>query len=72
MLAKILKGIKMSDGGKGSAQRPFDQQKFNDNFEKIFGKKPKKRFLDMTELDFNEALGIKNDRVEKTTDATKD
>ena len=62
----------MNDGGKGSTQRPFDQQKFNDNFEKIFGKKPKKRFIDMTELDFNEALGIKNDRVEKTTDATKD
>jgi len=29
----------MSDGGKGSAQRPFDHQKFSDNFEKIFGKK---------------------------------
>ena len=31
----------MSDGGKGSKQRPTDQQKFNDNWELIFGKKPK-------------------------------
>ena len=29
----------MSDGGKGSAPRPVDQQKFNDNFDRIFGKK---------------------------------
>jgi hypothetical protein len=28
------------DGGKGSQQRPTDQQKFAENFEKIFGKKP--------------------------------
>ena len=60
------------DGGKGSTQRPFDQQKFNDNFEKIFGKKPEQHLVDMTESDFNEALGIKNDSLEKTTDATKD
>jgi hypothetical protein len=26
----------MSDGGKGSKQRPTDQQKFEDNFDKIF------------------------------------
>lgn len=29
----------MSDGGKGSTQRPTDQQKFNDNWEAIFGRK---------------------------------
>jgi hypothetical protein len=26
----------MSDGGKGSKRRPTDQQKFEDNFDKIF------------------------------------
>ena len=26
----------MSDGGKGSAPRPVDQQKFSDNFDRIF------------------------------------
>ena len=32
-------------GGKGSRQRPNDTDKFNEQFEKIFGtrKKPKKR-----------------------------
>ena len=32
-----------SDGGKGSSARPFSVPigQFNDNFEKIFGKKPK-------------------------------
>lgn len=29
----------MSDGGKGSQQRPGDQQKYRDNLEQIFGKK---------------------------------
>ena len=28
----------MSDGGKGSKQRPTDRQKFEENFERIFGK----------------------------------
>jgi len=32
----------MSDGGKGSTQRPTDRKKFEDNFERIFGKKEKK------------------------------
>lgn len=27
------------DGGKGSQQRPTDQDKFAENFEKIFGRK---------------------------------
>jgi hypothetical protein len=31
----------MSDGGKGSKQRPTDKDKYNDNYEKIFGKKKK-------------------------------
>jgi len=29
----------MSDGGKGSKQRPTDRQKFEENFDRIFGKK---------------------------------
>lgn len=29
----------MSAGGKGHTQRPTDQQKFQDNFDLIFGKK---------------------------------
>lgn len=32
----------MSDGGKGSKQRPTDKKKFDENFERIFGKKEKK------------------------------
>ncbi len=35
----------MSDGGKGDKQRPTDKKKYDDNFDKIFGKKkpePKK------------------------------
>lgn len=36
--------MKNYDGGKGSSPRPFSVplSSFNDNFEKIFGKKPKK------------------------------
>lgn len=35
----------MSDGGKGSAPRPFSvsDKQFQDNFERIFGKKNDKR-----------------------------
>ena len=32
----------MSDGGKGSKQRPTDRQKFEENFDRIFGK-PKEK-----------------------------
>ena len=32
----------MSDGGKGSKQRPTDKNKFDENFDRIFGKKEKK------------------------------
>ena len=32
----------MSDGGKGSTPRPVDRKKFEENFERIFGKKDKK------------------------------
>lgn len=28
-------------GGKGSAQRPVNKQKFDENFDRIFGKKDK-------------------------------
>lgn len=29
----------MSDGGKGSQQRPTDRKKFEENYDRIFGKK---------------------------------
>lgn len=31
----------MSDGGKGSNQRPTDKQKYDEGYERIFGKKKK-------------------------------
>ena len=35
-------GAQMSDGGKGSKQRPTDKKKYDKNYDKIFGKnKPK-------------------------------
>lgn len=48
----------MSDGGKGDKQRPTNHAAFSSNWDKIFGAKPEKRLIDMTEEDFNEALGI--------------
>jgi hypothetical protein len=33
----------MSDGGKGSQQRPTDKKKFDEGYEKIFGDKKKKK-----------------------------
>ena len=39
----------MSDGGKGSKQRPTYYNKFSDNFEKIFGKKPDRRLVDIVD-----------------------
>ena len=32
----------MSDGGKGSQQRPTDKKKFDEGYDRIFGKKDKK------------------------------
>ena len=37
----------MSDGGKGSKQRPTDRQKFEENFERIFGKPKEKEIKDL-------------------------
>jgi hypothetical protein len=33
----------MSDGGKGSGQRPTDKKKYDDNYDKIFGKKKEEK-----------------------------
>jgi len=33
----------MSDGGKGSKQRPTDKKKFDENYDKIFGNKQKEK-----------------------------
>ena len=35
--------MKHSEAGKGSKHRPVDQKKFDENFDKIFGKKEKKK-----------------------------
>ena len=36
-------GVYMSDGGKGSSQRPTDKKKYDDNYDKIFGKKKEEK-----------------------------
>jgi len=52
----------MSDGGKGSAQRPFDHQKFSDNFEKIFGKKTEYVSKKINELVDEEVMKMARDQ----------
>lgn len=37
------KDIQMSDGGKGSQQRPTDKKKFDEGYERIFGNKKEKK-----------------------------
>ena len=53
----------MSDGGKGSAPRPYsvDQKTFENNWEAIFGKKPKGG------LDTEEAEQLGNQQPEENT-----
>jgi rubrerythrin len=52
------------DGGKGSGRRNEDVSKINENWDLIFGAKKQKEqqtmksLKDMTEDDFNEALGV--------------
>ena len=41
--------MKYSEAGKGSAVRKTDKEKFDDNFEKIFGKKKKEVYYDSDE-----------------------
>jgi hypothetical protein len=53
------------EAGKGDTYRPTDNDKFSQNFERIFGKKPEKRLIDMTEKEFNEALGIEQPKEKK-------
>jgi len=43
------KHMKYSEAGKGSAVRKTDKEKFDDNFEKIFGKKKKEVYYDSDE-----------------------
>jgi len=38
----------MSDGGKGSKQRPTDKKKFDENYDRIFGQKKKKEKVKTT------------------------
>jgi len=39
----------MSDGGKGSKQRPTDRKKFDKNYDRIFGNKKVKDGKDKTD-----------------------
>jgi vacuolar-type H+-ATPase catalytic subunit A/Vma1 len=50
----------MSDGGKGSTQRPMDRKKFEDNFDRIFRKKDK-------EKKYNKMTGLSEEFMEKIT-----
>ena len=61
----------MSDGGKGSTQRPFDHKKFSDNFEKIFGKKTEYVGKKINELVDEEVMKMARDqdRFKKEKDA---
>lgn len=43
------KHMKYSEAGKGSAARKTDKEKFEENFEKIFGKKKKEIYYDSDE-----------------------
>jgi len=44
-----VKLMKYSEAGKGSVARKTDKEKFDDNFEKIFGKKKKEIYYDSDE-----------------------
>ena len=48
----------MSDGGKGSAPRPVDRKKFEENFDRIFRKKDK-------EKKYNKMTGLSEEFMEK-------
>ena len=53
----------MSDGGKGSKQRPTDKKKFDENYDKIFGnKKGKEKKWDLITIILN---GFYNNRRSK-------
>ena len=52
----------MGEGGKGSAQRPFDHKKFSDNFEKIFGKKTEYVGKKINELVDEEVMKMSRDQ----------
>jgi len=43
-------------GGKGSSVKPYDKEKFNENFDAIFGKKKKEK------ADANETKGKSKDK----------
>ena len=47
---RILKYLKGDNMSKGSTPRPHDVDKFQENFEKIFGKKREAKKIDITKL----------------------
>ena len=56
-------------GGKGSAQRKVDKEKFSDNWDKIFGKKDDTDLKFTTAEDFMES--VSDDDTEKEIDETE-
>lgn len=50
-------GVAMrTPGGKGDIQRPNDRKKYNDGYDRIFGKKPKKYLNDIIEEQNNKEI----------------
>ena len=57
----------MSDGGKGSKQRPTDKKKFDENYDKIFGnKKGKEKKWDLITIILNGFITIEGVSNEKS------
>ena len=52
----------MSDGGKGSAPRPYsvDQKTFEDNWDKIFGKKKVEDNTGVTQNEYQDILSTED------------
>lgn len=53
-------------GGKGSKQRPTDKNKFDDNYERIFGKNQKVKQKQVTELNWDGELEELNEKFPNT------
>jgi len=56
----------MSDGGKGSAPRPVDKKKFDDGWDRIFGKKDKRVDKEPENVYNNERLVSNYDKRDLT------
>jgi len=56
----------MSDGGKGSAPRPVDKKKFDDGWDRIFGRKDKRVDKEPENVYNNERLVSNYDKRDLT------